>query len=409
MTALIAANRIAAIGVSEIPQIGARAAAMKYAGAPAIILGAGEPDFDTPDHVKDAAAAAIWRGDAKYTALDGTPDLKAAICRKFACENGWEVTPAEVTVTSGAKQINYNAMMATLNPGDEVIIPTPYWTTYSDIVRLAEAVPVLLPCDDASGCGLQAAQLSAAITPRTRWLILNSPSNPSDAAYSAADYRPLLDVLLSARHVWLMVDDMYEHITYGDFSFVTPAVLEPRLCDRTLTVNGLSKAYAMTGWRIGYAAGPDTLIRAMAMIQSQSTSCPSSISQAAALAALDGPQDFLTIRKDSFQTRRDFVVTALNAIPGITCRTPEGAFYTFANCSGLMGRRTADGKTLTTDRDFCTWLLDIAHIATVPGAAFGLSPYFRISYATLMSELTVALGRITRACASLCIDQEPEA
>ena len=239
--------------------------------------------------------------------------------------------------------------------------------------------------------------------------MLNSPSNPSGAAYSAADYRPLLDVLLSARHVWLMVDDMYEHITHGDFNFVTPAVLEPRLRDRTLTVNGLSKAYAMIGWRIGYAARPDMLIRAMAVIQSQSTSCPSSISQSAALAVLDGPQDFLTIRKDRFQTRRDFVVTALNAFPGITCRTPEGAFYTFANCSGLMGRRTADGKTLTTDRDFCTWLLDIAHIATVPGAAFGLSPYFRISYATLMSELTVALGRITRACASLCIDQEPEA
>ncbi len=409
MTALITANRIAAIGVSEILQIGAKSQAMKRAGAPVIILGAGEPDFDTPDHVKDAATAAMGRGETKYTALDGTPDLKAAICRKFARENGLEVTPAQLTVSAGAKQVIYNAMMATLNPGDEVIIPTPYWTTYSDIVRLAEAVPVLVPCDDASGFRLQAAQLAAAITPRTRWLMLNSPSNPSGAAYSAADYRPLLDVLLTAPHVWLMVDDMYEHITYGDFSFVTPAALEPRLRDRTLTVNGVSKAYAMTGWRIGYATGPEALIKAMAVIQSQSTSCPSSISQAAAAAALDGTQDFLADRTASFQARRDFVVAALNAIPGIACRNPEGAFYTFANCGGLMGRQTPDGKTLTTDREFCAWLLETAHVATVPGAAFGLSPYFRISYATSMAELTTALERIARACASLRVAQELEA
>jgi aspartate aminotransferase len=401
MAQLITANRIAAVGVSEILQIGARAAAMKRDGAPMIILGAGEPDFDTPEHVKQAATDAMARGDTKYTALDGTPDLKAAICRKFARENGLVVTPAEVTVSAGAKQIIYNAIMATLNPGDEVIIPTPYWTTYSDIVRLAEAVPVLVPCDDAVGFRLQAEQLAAAITPRTRWLMLNSPSNPSGAAYTEADYRPLLEVLLAAPQVWLMVDDMYEHITYGGFRFVTPATTEPRLRDRILTVNGVSKAYAMTGWRIGYAAGPTALIKAMAVIQSQSTSCPSSVSQAAAVAALDGPQEFLAERAESFRIRRDFVVTALNAIDGISCRSPEGAFYTFANCSGIIGRRTPDGQILQDDRAFCAWLLDVAHVATVPGSAFGLSPYFRISYATSMAELTEALTRIAAACSKL--------
>ncbi len=401
MSALVTANRIAAVGVSEILQIGARAAQMKRDGAPVIILGAGEPDFDTPDHVKAAAATAMQRGETKYTALDGTPELKAAICRKFARENGLAVTPAEITVSAGAKQVIYNAMMATLNPGDEVIIPTPYWTTYSDIVRLAEAVPVLVPCDDASGFRLQAAQLAKAITPHTRWVMLNSPSNPSGAAYSAADYRPLLEVLLAAPQVWLMVDDMYEHITYGDFEFVTPAALEPRLRDRILTVNGVSKAYAMTGWRIGYAAGPVALIKAMAVIQSQSTSCPSSISQAAALAALDGPQEFLAERAESFRQRRDFVVDALNAIPGIRCRSPEGAFYTFANCGGMIGKRTPQGQVLDSDRAFCAWLLDNAHVATVPGSAFGLSPYFRISYATSKAELSEALARISAACASL--------
>ena len=402
MTALVTASRIAAVGVSEILQIGARATAMKKEGAPVIVLGAGEPDFDTPDHVKDAAATAMRAGATKYTALDGTPELKAAICRKFARENGLEVVPSEVMVAAGAKQVIFNAMMATLNAGDEVIIPTPYWTTYSDIVRLAEGVPVLVACDDMAGFRLTAAQLSEAITPRTRWLMLNSPSNPSGAAYSSDHYRPLLDVLLSAPHVWLMVDDMYEHILYSDRGFVTPAALEPRLRNRILTVNGVSKAYAMTGWRIGYCAGPAPLIKAMAVIQSQSTSCASSVSQAAALTALDGPQDFLKDRSDSFRRRRDFVVAALNAIDGIACRVPDGAFYTFANCGGLIGRRTPQGQTLTDDRDFCAWLLDSAHVATVPGSAFGLSPYFRISYATSMAELAEALTRISTACATLC-------
>ena len=401
MTALVTAQRIAGVGVSEILQIGARAAAMKKAGAPVIILGAGEPDFDTPDHVKEAASAAMRQGATKYTALDGTPDLKAAICRKFARENGLEVIPSEVMVSAGAKQVIYNAMMATLNPGDEVITPTPYWTTYSDIVRLAEGVPVLVACDDTAGFRLTAVQLAAAITPRTRWLMLNSPSNPSGAAYTEASYRPLLEVLLAAPHVWLMVDDMYEHILYDDQVFVTPAAIEPRLRDRTLTINGVSKAYAMTGWRIGYCAGPTALIKAMAVIQSQSTSCASSVSQAAALAALDGPQDFLLGRTDSFRARRDFVVAALNAIDGMSCRVPEGAFYTFANCGGLIGQRTPEGLILADDRAFCAWLLDTAHVATVPGSAFGLSPYFRISYATSMTELTEALARISVACATL--------
>lgn len=401
MTELTKADRIAAIGVSEILQIGARAQAMKREGHPVIILGAGEPDFDTPDHVKQAASEAMQTGLTKYTALDGTPELKAAIVRKFARENGLVVTPAQVTVSAGAKQIIFNAMMATLNAGDEVIIPTPYWTTYSDIVVMAGGVPVLVPCDDTSGFRLTAAQLRAAITPKTRWVMLNSPSNPSGAAYRAEDYLPLIEVLLAAPHVWLMVDDMYEHIVYGDFAFTTPAALEPRLAGRTLTVNGVSKAYAMTGWRIGYAAGPEALIKAMAVVQSQSTSCPCSISQAAAVAALDGPQEFLAERRDSFRARRDLVVTALNAIDGITCRMPEGAFYTFANCSGLLGRRTPEGRMIRTDRDFCAWLLETAHVATVPGAAFGLSPYFRISYASSMAELTEALARITAACAKL--------
>ncbi|MFE3839138.1 pyridoxal phosphate-dependent aminotransferase [Pseudogemmobacter sonorensis] len=395
------AARIAGLGVSEILQIGARAAAMKRVGRPVIILGAGEPDFDTPEHVSAAATAAMAAGQTKYTALDGTPELKAAIAAKFRRENGLDYTTAEITVAAGAKQIIYNAMMASLNPGDEVVIPTPCWTTYSDIVRIADGVPVLVPCDAAAGFRLRADQLRAVITPRTRWLMMNSPSNPSGAAYGAADYRPLLDVLLDAPQVWLLADDMYEHIVYGNFRFVTPAALEPRLRDRVLTVNGVSKAYAMTGWRIGYAGGPEPLIRAIAVVQSQSTSCPSSISQAAALAALDGPQDFLKDRAESFRIRRDAVVTALNAIDGIACRVPEGAFYTFASCEGMIGRITPEGQRIGSDRDFCGWLLDHAHVATVPGAAFGLSRYFRISYATSMAELDEALDRIARACATL--------
>ncbi len=395
------ASRIASIGVSTILQIGARASAMKREGLPVIILGAGEPDFDTPDNVKEAAKAAIDRGETKYTALDGTPELKKAIAGKFKRENGIDYALDEITVATGAKQILFNAFMASINPGDEVIIPTPYWTSYSDIVEICGGVPVLIPCDAAAGFRLKADQLEKAITPKTRWLLLNSPSNPSGAAYSQADYLPLIEVLLRHPHVWLMVDDMYEHIVYDGFRFTTPVAIEPSLKSRTLTVNGVSKAYAMTGWRIGYAGGPKALIKAMAVIQSQATSCPCSVSQAAAVAALNGPQDFLEGRKASFQRRRDLVVNRLNAIAGLECLVPEGAFYTFSGCAGMLGTTTPSGKSIETDADFCAYLLDEAHVALVPGSAFGLSPYFRISYATSEADLIEALDRIERACADL--------
>lgn len=395
------ASRIFSIGVSEILKIGARAQAMKREGKPVIILGAGEPDFDTPDHVKEAACEAIRRGATKYTALDGTPELKAAIREKFRRENGLVYEQDEVTVATGAKQILFNALMATVNPGDEVIIPTPYWTSYSDIVQICEGKPVLIACDASSGFRLTAEKLEAAITPRTRWVLLNSPSNPSGAAYGAKDYKPLLEVLLRHPHVWLLVDDMYEHIVYDGFAFVTPVQIEPRLKNRTLTVNGVSKAYAMTGWRIGYAGGPRDLIKAMAVVQSQATSCPSSVSQAASLAALTGPQDVLKERAALFQQRRDLVVSRLNAIDGIDCRTPEGAFYTFSSCAGLLGRVAPSGRRIEADTDFCAYLLDEEHVAVVPGSAFGLSPYFRISYATSVMELEEALSRIERACLAL--------
>ena len=395
------AARVADLGVSEILAITARAGALKRAGRPVIILGAGEPDFDTPDHIKEAAIAAIRQGQTKYTALDGTPELKQAIRRKFQRENGLDFAQDQVTAGAGAKQILYNAMMATLNDGDEVIIPTPCWTSYFDIVRIAGGVPVAVPCSGGDGFRLTADALQAAITPRTRWLLLNSPSNPTGSAYGADDYRPIIEVLMRHQHVWLMVDDMYEHITYDDFRFVTPLALDPALRDRCLTVNGVSKAYAMTGWRLGYAGGPADLIQAMAVVQSQSTSCPSSVTQAAAISALDGPQDLLAIRRDSFARRRDLVVDALNTIEGVECRRPEGAFYAFASCAGMIGRVTPDGFRINSDRDFCAWLLDSADVAVVPGSAFGLSPYFRISYATSEAKLTEALSRIATACATL--------
>ncbi len=393
-----AASRICSVGVSKILQIGARAAAMKREGLPVIVLGAGEPDFDTPDNVKEAAKAAIDHGATKYTALDGTAELKRAVAEKFRRENGVDYAPDEITVSAGAKQVLFNAFMASLDPGDEVIIPTPYWTSYSDIVEICGGVPVLIPCDAQAGLRLGAEQLEKAITPKTRWVLLNSPSNPSGAAYAEADYRPLLDVLLRHPSVWLMVDDMYEHIVYDGFRFVTPVAIEPRLKSRTLTINGVSKAYAMTGWRIGYAGGPKALIKAMAVIQSQSTSCPCSVSQAAAVEALTGPQEFLVARQDSFRRRRDLVVSGLNAIDGIDCRTPEGAFYTFASCGGLIGRTTPSGKRIESDSDFTDYLLETVHVAVVPGSAFGLSPYFRISYATSAAELEEALTRISSAC-----------
>lgn len=398
------AARIEDLGVSEILAITARANALKREGRPVIILGTGEPDFDTPDHIKDAAIKAIREGETKYTNLDGSPEMKRAIRDKFARENGLTFAQNEVTAGAGAKQMLFNAMMASLNDGDEVIIPTPCWTSYFDIVQIAGGVPVAIPCPGEDGFRLSPEALEAAITPQTRWLLLNSPSNPTGAAYAEDHYRPLLEVLKRHPHVRLMVDDMYEHIVYDDFRFVTPLALEPSLHSRCLTINGVSKAYAMTGWRLGYAGGPAPLIAAMAVVQSQSTSCPSSVTQAAAIAALDGPQDVLVARAASFQDRRDLVVDALNAIVGIDCRTPEGAFYTFASCAGLIGSITSDGRTIASDRDFCAWLLETADVAMVPGSAFGLSPYFRISYATSKEELTEALSRIAAACASLSLN-----
>ncbi|GGG85707.1 aminotransferase [Salipiger pallidus] len=395
------AERIESLGVSEILAIGARAAELRASGRDIITLGAGEPDFDTPDHIKQAAWEAMQRGETKYTALTGTAALRTAIAGKFARENGLDYRPSEIIACTGAKQVIFNAMMATLNPGDEVIIPTPYWVTYSDIVELCGGTPVLVPCAADQGFRLTATQLREAITPRTRWLMLNSPSNPSGAAYAAEHLRPLIDVLLEAPHVWLMVDDMYEHIVYDGFRHATPAAMEPAIKPRTLTINGVSKAYAMTGWRLGYGGGPEALIKAMSVIQSQSTSAACSISQAATIAALEGPQEFLAERTEAFRARRDLVVAALEAVPGLACRTPEGAFYAFAECGGVLGRQTLDGKCLESDREFCAWLMETADVAVVPGTAFGLPGHFRVSYATDMETLRTAMARITDACATL--------
>lgn len=392
---------MAAVGVSEILKITGLAADLKRQGGDVIFLGTGEPDFYTPEHVNGAAKRAMDAGATKYTALDGTSELKAAIRAKFKRDNDLNFAQDEITVSAGAKQILFNAMMATLDAGDEVIIPTPYWVSYADIVLIMGGRPVFVPCQEANGFRLTADDLARAITPRTRWLILNSPSNPSGAAYSEDNYRPILNVLIEHPHVWLMVDDIYEHIIYDGFRFVTPAAIEPSLRGRTLTINGVSKAYAMTGWRIGYAGGPSALIRAMAVVQSQSTSCPSSISQAAAIAALDGPAEIVRERCRSFQARRDLVVAALNAVDGITCRVPEGACYTFAGCAGLIGRVSPDGQRINSDRDFAEYLLRSVGVAVVPGSAFGLAPYFRISYATSVLELEEACRRIALAASRL--------
>jgi aspartate aminotransferase len=395
------AQRIAAIQVSEILRIGALAAERRKQGRPMIILGAGEPDFDTPDHIKEAAIRAIRAGQTRYTALDGTPELKAAIQTKFKRENDLDFAADEITVGAGAKQVMHNALMATLDVGDEVILAAPYWTSYADMVLIAGGRPVAVPCSEANGFRLQAQDLEAAITPKTRWLLLNSPSNPSGAAYSAAQLKPLLDVLLRHPQVWLLSDDIYEHLLYDGMRFVTGARLQPALRERTLTVNGVSKSYAMTGWRIGYGAGPKALIAAMAVVQSQSTSNPCSISQAAAVEALAGPQEIVVQWREAFQRRRDFVVDRLNAIEGIGCRRPEGAFYTFASCAGLIGRRTPEGKRIDSDSAFCRYLMDACDVAVVPGSCFGLAPYFRISYAASDAQLGHACERLALACKSL--------
>jgi len=400
-SSFVRADRISDISVSEIIKISMRARELKAEGKPVIILGAGEPDFDTPDHVKDAAYKAIDAGQTKYTPLDGTPALKQAVCRKLARGNGLKYEPKNISVSAGAKQVLFNAFMATLNPGDEVVIPTPFWTTYADIIRITGGVPVLVQCPGENGFKIQPEQLEAAITDKTKWLLLNSPSNPTGAAYNADELQGIADVLLQHPNVWLMSDDIYEHIVYDDFQFVTPVQVEPKLKERSLIINGVSKSHAMTGWRLGFGAGPVDLIRAMAVVQSQATSCPSSISQAAALEALDGDETFLEGRRLSFQERRDLVVTGLNEIDGVDCRTPEGAFYTFSSCEGLIGKSTPSGAMISSDSDFCHYILEHANVAIVPGSAFGLSPYFRISYAAAKDQLEEAIERIQKACAEL--------
>ena len=397
----ILAKRLSVIKPSPTSAVTTKAAELKAAGRDIIGLGAGEPDFDTPDFIKEAATVAMKKGDTRYTAVDGTPALKDAIVEKFKRENGLEYKRENITVGTGGKQVLYNALMASLNPGDEVIIPAPYWVSYPDMTLLAEGTPVFVKCPESNGFKLKAEDLEKAITPKTKWLILNSPSNPTGAAYTRDELKALTDILLKHPHVWVMTDDIYEHLTYDGFEFFTPAQVEPKLIDRTLTVNGVSKAYAMTGWRIGYAAGPKELIKAMAVIQSQSTSNPSSISQAAAVAALNGDQSFLQGWKDAYQKRRDLVVGMLNKVEGVTCPKPEGAFYVYASCAGCIGMETPDGKIIENDTDFVSYLLESVGVACVQGEAFGLSPYFRISYATSDKALEDACARIQKACGAL--------
>jgi aspartate aminotransferase len=379
----------------------AKARALKAAGRDIISLDAGEPDFDTPDTIKEAAIKAIRDGKTKYTDVDGIPELKAAICAKFARENGLAYKPSQINVSPGGKPVIFNAMLASLNPGDEVIIPAPYWVSYPDMVLLAGGEPVFVPTTAADGFKVQPADLEAAIGPRTRWLILNSPSNPSGAAYTEAQLRGLADVLLRHPQVWILTDDMYEHLVFGDFAFRTIAQVEPALYDRTLTMNGVSKAYAMTGWRIGYAGGPEPLIAAMRKVMSQSTSNPTSISQWAAVEALNGPQDFIAPNARLFEERRDLVVSMLNQAPGLKCPTPEGAFYVFPSCEGLIGKEAPSGRAIATDAEFATELLEAEGVSVVFGEAFGLSPFFRISYATSNALLEDACSRIQRFCAAL--------
>ena len=378
-----------------------KAAELKAAGHDVIGLGAGEPDFDTPQHIKDAGIAAIISGKTKYTAVDGIPELKQAICAKFKRDNNLDYLPSQVSVSSGGKQVLYNAFMATLNKGDEVIIPAPYWVSYPDMVLLAGGTPVVAEASLQTGFKLTADQLEAAITPNTKWFLFNSPSNPTGAGYTWDELKQLTDVLMRYPHVWVMTDDMYEHLTFGDFQFCTPAEVEPRLYDRTLTVNGVSKAYAMTGWRIGYAAGPIELIAAMRKVQSQSTSNPCSISQFAAVEALNGSHDFIAENNAAFVRRRDIVVEMLNQAEGITCPTPDGAFYVYPSVAGLIGKITPEGVKIVNDEAFATALLNDTGVAVVFGAAFGLSPNFRVSYATSDEALKEACDRIIKFCAVL--------
>ncbi|AWB23526.1 pyridoxal phosphate-dependent aminotransferase [Methylobacterium currus] len=374
---------------------------LKAQGRDVISLSVGEPDFDTPEHIKQAAIEAIRRGETKYPPVSGIVPLREAIAKKFKRENGLDYKPSQTIVGTGGKQVIYNALLATLNPGDEVVIPRPYWVSYPEMVGLCGGTPVFAETTMETNFKLQPEELERAITSKTKWVILNSPSNPSGAAYSHAEMKALTDVLVRHPHVWVLTDDMYEHLVYGDFTFVTPAQVEPALYDRTLTMNGVSKSYAMTGWRIGYAAGPEPLIKAMDFVQGQQTSGAATISQWAAVAALDGPQDHLAQFRAAFQTRRDLVVSMLNQTNGLRCPTPEGAFYVYPSCAELIGKRTPEGKVIETDEDFVTELLMAEGVASVHGSAFGLGPNLRISYATSNQLLEEACSRIQRFCGSL--------
>jgi len=395
------AERLSRIKPSPTIAVTQKARELKAAGRDIIGLGAGEPDFDTPENIKDAAIAAIRRGDTKYTNVDGTDALKAAICSKFKRENGLKYGPEQVTVSSGGKQVIFNALLATVEPGDEVIVPAPYWVSYPDIALLCGGTPVFVTCPQNNRFKLRPEDLEQAITPKTKWVILNSPSNPTGAAYTAADLKALAEVLLRHPQIWVLTDDMYEHLLYDGLEFATIAQVEPRLYDRTLTMNGVSKAYCMTGWRIGYAGGPAPLIKAMAKIQSQSTTNACSISQAASVEALNGPQAFIAAHNKVFAERRDMVVSMLNKVPGLACNKPEGAFYVYPSCAGAIGKTTPQGKKIVSDDDFVTYLLEAEGVAAVQGSAFGQSPFFRISYATSTEALKEACTRIQRACAAL--------
>lgn len=397
----IIADRLSRIKPSPTLAVAAKAKELKAAGKDVIGLGVGEPDFDTPDFIKEAAKRAMDRGETKYTAVSGTPELRKAVAEKFKRDNDLEYTADQIIVGTGGKQILYNALMASVNPKDEVIIPAPYWVSYPDMTLLAEGTPVFVECTQENEFKLQPEDLEAAITNKTKWIILNSPSNPTGSAYSYDEMNKITDVLVKHPHVWIMVDDMYEHLVYDNFKFVTPAQVEPKLFDRTLTINGVSKAYSMTGWRIGFAGGPLELIKAMTKVQSQSTSNPCSISQAAALEALTGDQSFLDEWCDIFAKRRNRVVELINACEGLHTHTPEGAFYVYASCAGCIGKTTPSGKVIKTDEDFVTYLLEDQGVACVHGEAFGLSPFFRISYATSMEVLEDACTRIQKACAAL--------
>jgi aspartate aminotransferase len=396
------ADRLSRIKPSATIAVTDKARALKASGRDVIGLGAGEPDFDTPENIKEAAIKAIRDGKAaKYTAVDGIPELKAAIARKFKRENELTYQPSQIIVSTGGKQVLYNALVATINPGDEVIIPAPYWVSYPEMVLLAGGEPVAVPTTMESGFKMKPEALERAITPKTKWIIFNSPSNPTGAAYTRAELKAVTDVLLRHPHVHIMTDDMYEHLVYDDFRFFSPAQLEPGLYERTLTVNGLSKAYCMTGWRVGYAGGPQALIKAMAMIQSQSTSNPTAVAQWASVEALDGPQDFIDKHNKIFKERRDLCVSMLNQANGIRCPKPEGAFYVYPSCRDTIGKVAPNGKKLATDEDFVSELLESEGVAVVQGTPFGWGPAFRISYATATPVLEEACSRIQRFCGNL--------